>query len=191
MNNQRRLREPIPLVWIDLEMTGLDPHKDVMLEIASIVTDSDLNIIAYGPDIVIHQSDEILQNMNPWCIKYHGLSGLTKAVQESTTTLQEAQQATLDFIKQYCPYNTARLCGNSVWQDRLFLSKYMPDIIAYINYRLIDVSSIKEIIRRWYPDNPATDFLKAESHRALNDIKESIAELNHYRKNFFIPREIE
>jgi oligoribonuclease len=187
--NTKKTLDSTPFVWIDLEMTGLDPHHDVILEIATIITDSNLNIIAQGPALVIHQPEEVLKTMNEWCVKQHGLSGLTQAVRESTVTLEQAQAETLSFIQEYCAPQTARLCGNSVWQDRLFLVRYMPHLIAYLNYRLIDVTSIKEVIRRWYPNSPHIDFAKEEIHRASPDIQESIKELEHYRHYFFIKSE--
>lgn len=173
------------LVWIDLEMTGLDLSKDHILEIATIITDNDLNIIAHGPDFVIHQSDAILESMNSWCKEHHGKSGLIEAVRASTTSLKEAEAATLDFIKTYCKASTGLLAGNSVYQDRAFLNQYMPTIIDFLNYRIIDVSTVKELARRWYPGDPLTEFKKQETHRALTDIEESIKELAHYRHNFF------
>jgi oligoribonuclease len=173
------------LVWIDLEMTGLNVETDVILEIATIITDNDLKIIAEGPRFVIHQSNEVLKTMHPWCVEQHGKSGLTEAVKKSTITEREAQEKTLEFIKEYCFPNTAPLCGNSVYQDKIFLRKYMPLIDRYVHYRIIDVTSIKECVRRWYPSNPATEFKKPETHRAMDDIKESIKELMHYRINFF------
>ena len=174
------------LVWIDLEMSGLEVQTDVILEIATIITNGNLEVIAHGPHLVINQPDLILETMNDWCKRQHGLSGLTKAVQESNITLQEAEEQTLEFVKLFCKPNTARLCGNSVWQDRIFLQKYMPTFLNYCNYRLIDVSSIKEVVKRWYPTNEAIYFAKSDSHRALDDIQASIDELKHYRAHFFI-----
>lgn len=173
------------LVWIDLEMTGLDTSRHVILEIATIITDNDLNIIATGPHLVIHQSDQILEQMNDWCKKQHGISGLTQAVRESQTSLAQAEEETLAFLQTYCKKGTAILCGNSVYQDRIFLSVYMPKIISFLNYRLIDVSSVKELVRRWYPKDPLAEFKKQDTHRALTDIQESIGELKNYREHFF------
>ena len=173
------------LVWIDPEMTGLNPEVDVILEVASIITDGNLNILAEGPDYAIHHSDEVLQTMNDWCKEQHGLSGLIKAVQESTITLEQAEQDMLDFIKEYCPSEKGMLAGNTVWVDRIFLKKYMPKIVHYLHYKLIDVSSVQQLIKRWYPNDPQAEFKKAETHRALDDIKESIEELKHYRQYFF------
>lgn len=174
------------LVWIDCEMTGLYVETDVLLEIATIITDSNLNEIQQGPTFVIHQSEDILSSMHIWCRTQHGISGLTQAVRTSTTTLEQAEEATLAFVMTLCDPNTGVLAGNSVWQDRLFLLKYMPRLMQYMHYRLVDVSSIKELVKRWYPHDPRTDFKKSDNHRALDDIKASIEELRHYRKNFFV-----
>lgn len=173
------------LVWIDLEMTGLDATKDVILEIATIITDNNLKIIEKGPAFVIHQPEEKLISMDEWCTQTHKKSGLTDAVRASIVTLTQAEDESLKFIKKHCGPKTGVLCGNSVWQDRIFLKAYMPRIIDYLHYRLVDVSSIKELIAQWYPNNPHTTFIKKESHRAYTDIKESIAELHHYKKQFF------
>ena len=142
------------LVWMDLEMTGLDPDLEVIIEIASLVTDQDLNILAEGPCLAIHQSDEILARMDAWNQKHHNASGLVERVRKSKITTEEASRQTLAFIKQYCPENTAPLCGNSITQDRKFLAKYMDELHEYLHYRSVDVTSIKELVRRWYPDGP-------------------------------------
>lgn len=173
------------LVWIDLEMTGLDPEADVILEIATIITDSQLNTIAEGPHIVIHQPDSALDAMGQWCTEQHGKSGLTEAVRASNINTQTAEHQTFDFIKTYCIEGTALLAGSSVWQDRAFLRTYMPSIVNFLHYKLIDVSSIKELVLRWYPDNPEAVIEKKETHRALDDIYESIEALRFLRKNFF------
>jgi len=173
------------LVWIDLEMSGLDLEKDVILEIASIITDDTLTVIEEGPSLVIHQSKEIMNNMNQWCTEHHKKSGLTDAVLASTTTIEEAEQKTLEFIQKHCPQGTGILSGNSVWQDRNFLQKYMPRITDYLHYRILDVTSIKVVARKWYPNNPHAEYKKKDTHRALDDIYESIAELQNYRKYFF------
>lgn len=175
------------LVWIDLEMTGLDPSCDVILEIAVVITNNNLEVIAQGPSLVIHYDDMILNNMNEWCKKQHGISGLTKAVQESTVSLDQAKNEVLNFIMRYVPAQKGILCGNSVWQDALFLRRYMPEIINFLFYRIIDVSSIKEVLHRWYPTNNKKIYIKPEMHRAMDDVYASIAELKHYRMNFFIP----
>jgi oligoribonuclease len=175
-----------PLVWIDLEMTGLNPEIDSILEIATVITDNNLNVIASGPSLVINQSDIVLAGMDDWNTEQHTKSGLMVEVRSSKISLEDAQAITLDFIKQHCSENRSPLCGNSVWQDRIFLRKYMPAIDSFLNYRIIDVSSIKEVIRRWYPNNPAHKFYKPDNHRACEDIEYSIAELKHYREHFFI-----
>jgi len=174
------------LIWLDLEMTGLDVEKDVILEIACVITDSQLNIIARGPQFVIHQPDEMLNSMNEEVIQMHKKSGLIDQVRISDITVTFAEQETLQFFKNYCDPNTALLAGNSVWQDRNFLKKYMPSLVDYCYYRILDITAIKEVVRRWYPDNPHNKFEKKETHRALDDVLESIAELQHFRKYFFI-----
>jgi len=173
------------LVWIDLEMTGLNVETDVILEIASVITDGNLNIIAQGPHYVIHHSDEQLQKMDQWCVENHGKSGLTAAVKDSTLSLEYAYAKTLAFIQQHCEKRTAVLSGNSIAQDRLFLARYMPNIIEHLHYRLIDVSTVKELVLRWYANDINSVYKKADGHRALQDIYESIAELRYYRDHFF------
>ncbi len=177
------------LVWIDLEMSGLDVANDVILEIATMVTDDQLQIVAQGPDLVIHQSDFVLEHMNSWCLKQHAKSGLTQAVKESTVTIAQAEHETLEFLKKFFEPGQAIVCGNSVWNDKIFLQKYMPELYAFFNYRIIDVSSIKELLRRWYPESPHVDFKKDENHRAAGDIIQSINELKQYRTHFFLPPE--
>ncbi|MBT4539322.1 oligoribonuclease [Candidatus Woesearchaeota archaeon] len=171
------------LVWIDLEMTGLDPDKDQILEIAVLITDKNLNVIAEGPELVIHQSDETLANMNEWCTEHFTESGLTEESRKSTISLEQAEQQVLEFVKQHCEPETAPLCGNSIWQDRRFIAKYMKKLNEYLHYRIIDVSSIKELTMRWYPQLEYP--LKSEAHRALQDIKESIEELKFYKTTVF------
>ncbi len=173
------------LVWIDLEMTGLRPETDVILEIATIITDSQLNILEEGPHFIIHQPEAALAGMNDWVSTAHAKSGLTEAVRASIVSAHEAETQTLEFIKKYCDQGTAVLAGNSIWQDRNFLYKYMPSIVDYCHYRVIDISAIKELVRRWYPEDKNKDFKKSDTHRALADIQESIAELQHYRTWFF------
>ena len=180
MNKQSALN----LVWIDLEMTGLDPELEVIIEIASLVTDHDLNILAEGPCLAIHQSDEILNRMDAWNQKHHNASGLVERVRKSKITHEEASRQTLEFIQQYCPENTSPLCGNSIAQDRKFLEKYMKKLHNYLHYRSVDVTSIKELVRRWYPDGPKLP-KKSESHMALIDVRESLNELIFYRKQYF------
>lgn len=172
-------------VWIDCEMTGLNIQKDVLIEIATIITDTNLEIIAEGPDLVIHQSEKHLSAMLPVVAELHKPSGLIDEVKKSTISLQAAEQQTFDFIQEHCTQNEAVLAGNTVWQDGIFLRKYMPRITDFLNYRIVDVSSIKLLVRQWYPHDPNIKFKKAESHRALTDIRESIAELQHYRECFF------
>jgi len=168
---------------MDLEMTGLDPQRDTILEIATIITDSELNILAEGPNLAIHQPDIVLDAMDDWCKEHHGNSGLTKRVRQSTLSLQDAEQQTLAFIQQYVPERASPLCGNSIHQDRRFLDRYMPQLEAWLHYRNIDVSTIKELAQRWYPDFSPP--VKSETHLALADIRESIAELAAYRQHLF------
>jgi len=172
------------LIWLDLEMTGLEPDVDVILEIASIVTDSQLNILAQGPVFAIHQSDEVLDNMNEWCIEHHGKSGLTQRCRESVSSLADANAATLKFIEQYVPKGKSPMCGNSIGQDRRFINKYMPDFEEYFHYRNIDVSTVKELARRWKPE-VLDKVVKTGAHLALDDILESIAEMKVYQEHFF------
>jgi len=173
-------------VWIDLEMTGLNPDHDVILEIACVITDSQLAVIKEGPSLVIHQPEKKLNQMNTWSQEQHTLSGLVQKVQRSTISINQAEKQILNFLRNYCKPETALLAGNSVWQDRIFMRRYMPSIIDFLYYRLIDVSTIKELVNRWYPNNEQVKFSKKDTHRALEDIYESIAELKHYKKYFFI-----
>ncbi len=172
------------LVWMDLEMTGLDPKTCVIIEIASLVTDKDLNLIAQGPSLVIHQPQSVLDVMDDWNKKHHGESGLIKQVQESTVTLEEAEKQTLAFISQHVKAKTSPLCGNTIYQDRRFLIEYMKDLESYLHYRLVDVSTIKELVKRWY--GPAFQSpQKKQKHKALDDILETVEELKFYRKMVF------
>jgi len=171
------------LVWMDLEMTGLEPEQDVIIEIATIVTDSNLNIVAEGPVLAVHQPDVLLDAMDEWNTKTHGNSGLTERVRNSTTNARAAERLTLEFLRQYVKPGTSPLCGNSIHQDRRFLVKYMPELEAYMHYRNIDVSTLKELAKRWKP-SAVSSFQKKGSHQALDDIKESIAEMQHYREHF-------
>lgn len=168
------------LIWIDLEMTGLSPERDVIIEIATVVTDAQLNILAEGPVMAIHQSDAALAGMDEWNTRQHGGSGLTDRVRSSSVTTRAAEQATLDFLAQWVPAGKSPMCGNSICQDRRFLARYMPRLEAYFMYRNLDVSTLKELARRWYPDVFA-GFSKDSSHLALDDIRDSIAELRYYR----------
>ena len=170
------------LIWLDMEMSGLHPHVDVPLEIATIITDNDLNELAEGPNLVIHQPDSVLEAMDEWNTDHHGRSGLTQAVRESTISLQEAERQTLEFVKAWTQPNSSPLCGNSIAQDRRFIRRYMPDLDAHLHYRIIDISSIKELSWRWFELGPPE---KRESHRALDDVRESIEELQFYRQTLF------
>ncbi len=175
------------LVWMDLEMTGLSPEKDVIVEIATIITDDSLEIVAEGPDLVIHHSDEVLSVMDPFVVDMHTKSGLLELIKQSTVTLEQAGQQTLEFIKHHIPEaRSVPLCGNSIGTDRRFLAKYLPDIENYLHYRCVDVSSIKELVRRWYPGSDNIRPFKVGTHRALDDIQESIRELRFYRANVFV-----
>jgi len=171
------------LIWVDLEMTGLDPEKERIIEIASIVTDADLNILAIGPVIAVHQSDELLGSMDEWCTTTHGKTGLTKRVQESKVSESEAEQATLAFLKEHLDAGCSPMCGNSIGQDRRFLVKYMPELEIFFHYRNLDVSTLKELAKRWKPEI-LKGFSKKNIHLALDDIKESIDELSYYREYF-------
>ena len=172
------------LVWIDLEMTGLDPEKERIIEMATIVTDSDLNLVAEGPVIAVHQPDSLLDAMDEWCTNTHGASGLTQRVKDSSITEAEAEQQTLAFLQAHVEPGKSPLCGNSIGQDRRFLVKYMPALEAFFHYRKLDVSTIKELARRWRPD-VLGGVKKQGSHLALDDIRDSINELRHYRETFF------
>lgn len=172
------------LVWIDLEMTGLDPSQDRILEIASIVTDSDLNVLAEGPELVIHQSDEVLEAMDDWNQTHHGQSGLIDRVRASQCTVLQAESLTLDFLANWVPEGASPLCGNSICQDRRFLAAGMPRLERFLHYRNLDVSTLKELAKRWSPE-VASCVVKTGAHRALADIRESIAELRHYREHLF------
>lgn len=172
------------LIWIDLEMTGLDPETHKIIEIASIVTDSELNILAEGPMLAIHQSDEELGKMDDWCTNTHTNSGLVKRVKETAVTENEAIAQTIAFLEQWVPKGKSPICGNSIGQDRRFLYKHMPLLEEYFHYRYLDVSTIKELTRRWQPEI-LEGFSKSGSHLALDDIRESIAELKYYRSTVF------
>ena len=171
------------LIWIDLEMTGLNPDSDLIIEIATVVTDKDLNILAQGPVLAVHQSDEALAAMDDWNQKHHGQSGLINRVKASTIKEAEAERLTIEFLKQWVPENTSPICGNSIGQDRRFLYRYMPKLEAYFHYRNIDVSTLKELAARWAPE-VKNGFNKESSHQALDDIIESIEELRYYREHF-------
>jgi oligoribonuclease len=172
------------LVWLDLEMTGLDPDRDTILEIATIITDSELKVLSEGPCLVLHHPEEVLWNMDPWCVEQHGKSGLTESSRRSRISLGEAQALTLEFVSGLCPPKKAPLCGNTIGQDRRFLARHMPALHDYFHYRSIDVSTIKELVRRWYPGDKYV-YSKAKQHEARSDIQESISELAFYRRTIF------
>ncbi|NLC22467.1 MAG: oligoribonuclease [Halomonadaceae bacterium] len=171
------------LVWIDLEMTGLDPERERIIEVATLITDNELNPVAEGPVIAVHQPDSLLDAMDEWCTRTHGESGLTERVQQSRTDTAEAERQTLDFLRQHVAPGTSPMCGNSVHQDRRFLEREMPELLAFFHYRNLDVSTLKELAKRWNPGAMA-GFNKQNVHLAMEDIKESIAELAHYRNTF-------
>jgi oligoribonuclease len=172
------------LIWIDLEMTGLDTQNDVIIEIATIVTDSELNELAEGPMLAIHQSDEIMGGMDEWNTNQHGKSGLTERVKNSTLTVADAERETLEFLRQYVPKGVSPMCGNSICQDRRFMARLMPELEDFFLYRNLDVSTLKELAKRWAPD-VAKGVVKQSSHLALDDTRDSINELRHYRKHLF------
>ena len=171
------------LIWIDLEMTGLDTQTDSIIEIATIVTDSELNILAEGPVLAVHQSDEILNAMDEWNTRQHGKSGLIERVKNSQVTEAMAQEQTISFLSEYVDKGKSPMCGNSICQDRRFLARCMPELEAYFHYRNLDVSTVKELVNRWAPDVAKT-LTKKGAHLALDDIRDSINELIHYRKHF-------
>jgi oligoribonuclease len=172
------------LVWADLEMSGLDPDTNTILEIATIVTDNDLHVVAEGPVVAIHQPRSVLDAMDAWNREHHGASGLVARVEASRQSMADAERSTLAFVQRFCGERASPLCGNSIHQDRRFLARYMPQLDAYLHYRNIDVSTVKELVRRWYPDGPQPPE-KQHAHRALDDIRESIEELRFYRAHVF------
>lgn len=171
------------LIWIDLEMTGLNPDTDLIIEIATIVTDKDLNILAQGPVLAVHQSDAALAAMDDWNQNTHGQSGLIQRVKDSKIDDAEAERQTLEFLKQWVPERSSPMCGNTIGQDRRFLYRHMPQLEAFFHYRSIDVSTLKELAARWAPDLK-DGFVKQTKHQALDDIIESIDELKYYRQHF-------
>lgn len=168
------------LIWIDLEMTGLSPESDVIIEIATVVTDAQLNTLAEGPVLAVHQPEAVLAAMDDWNTKQHGGSGLVQRVLDSSVTTRAAEQMTLDFLAQWVPQGKSPMCGNSIGQDRRFLARYMPRLEQYFMYRNLDVSTLKELAKRWQP-SVCDGFSKKGSHLAMDDIRDSIAELKHYR----------
>ena len=176
--------EKLPLLWLDLEMTGLDADKDVILEIAMIATDFNLETMIEGPHLIIHQSEETLQDMSRWVRDIHTKSGLLERVASSRMTVQETETEALSFVDEVCAKNF-HFVGNSIYQDRSFLKRYMSKLNAKAHYRLIDVSTLKVLIKAWYPQSLENVFKKSKTHRALDDVRESILELRHFRKFFF------
>ena len=187
MTNNTRLKSRDYLVWIDCEMTGLDPEKHVLLEIATMITDSNLKIVAEGPALTIRQSTAKLKAMDEWCTRTHTASGLLDRVRKNGVSLKTAERRTLTFLRRYCVPGTAPLCGNSIGQDKRFLVKYMPRLHDFFHYKVVDVSSIKLLAARWYGDKYSPP-KKAETHRALSDIRESIEELAYFKKAVFVKR---
>ncbi|MDP6233570.1 MAG: oligoribonuclease [Candidatus Poseidoniaceae archaeon] len=171
------------MVWIDLEMTGLDIKQDRIIEIATLVTDGELNLIAEGPNLAVHVSDDAIAGMDEWNTTHHHRSGLVDRIRSEGVSVEDAQARTLAFLEEHVQPNTAPLCGNSVWNDKRFLEKEMPDIVAFLHYRMIDVSTVKELARRWYPEVPRYE--KKGAHLALDDIRESVEELRHFRERVF------
>ena len=176
------------LAWMDLEMTGLDADRDVILEIAVLITDDDLNIVAEGPDLVVHAPAEVLDAMEEVVVKMHADSGLRPAVEASTLSVEQAGVAVLEFLRKELPEpRTVPLCGNSIATDRRFLARYLPEVDGWFHYRSIDVSTVKELCRRWYPQAFKAAPVKAGGHRAMDDIRESVVELAYYRSAIFLP----
>ena len=180
------VKDPDNLIWIDLEMTGLQPESDRIIEIATVVTDKQLDVLAEGPVIAVHQEDAILEGMDEWNTRQHHGSGLVGRVRSSDTNESDAERATLDFLSQFVDSGTSPMCGNSICQDRRFLARWMPELEAFFHYRNLDVSTLKELARRWYPGR-AEGFTKQSSHLALQAVYDSIEELRYYRNELFKP----
>jgi len=174
------------LIWIDLEMTGLDPATDQILEIATLVTDKQLNLLAEGPVLAVHQDDAVLAAMGEWCTRQHGQSGLTERVRQSKVGMAEAERQTLEFLRQHVPPGASPMCGNSICQDRRFLARQMQELERFFHYRNLDVSTLKELVKRWAP-GMASGFTKESTHLAMADIRDSVAELKFYREKLFRP----
>jgi len=172
------------LVWIDLEMTGLDIEKESIIEIATVITDGELNILATGPNLAVKVSEELLAGMDEWNTSHHTSSGLVERVRHESVSCQEAEAKTLAFVQKWVPQGTAPLCGNSIWNDKKFMEKEMPLLVDHLHYRMIDVSTIKELARRWYPESGRYE--KKGAHLALDDILESIEELRYFRERIFV-----
>ena len=175
------------LVWIDLEMTGLDVTKESIIEIATVVTDGELNIIAQGPNLAINVEESLLAGMDEWNTSHHTSSGLVERVRQEGVSIEEAEERTLQFLQEWVPEGRAPLCGNSVWNDKKFMEKEMPKLVEHLHYRMIDVSTVKELARRWYPG--VGRYEKKGAHLALDDIRESIQELAYFRERIFISRQ--
>ncbi len=171
------------LIWIDLEMSGLEPQQDQIIEIATIVTDKDLNILAEGPVIAVYQAEQVIDGMDDWNTKHHGESGLIERVRNSAYSMQQAELETIDFLRQYVPAGKSPMSGNSICQDRRFMARLMPQLEAYFHYRNLDVSTLKELARLWKPEL-LSGFNKKGAHLALDDIRESIDEMKYYRETF-------
>lgn len=179
------IKHPDNLIWLDMEMTGLDPDNDKIIELAAVITDADLNVLAESPVLVVHQNDAILEGMDDWNKATHGRSGLIEKVKASTLDETSASTQMLNFFKEYVPANKSPMCGNSICQDRRFMARYMPELEAFFHYRNLDVSVFKELARRWKPD-VYKGFKKRGKHEALADIYESIDELKYYREHFIV-----
>jgi oligoribonuclease len=179
-------RDPDNLIWIDLEMTGLRPDVDHIIEIATLITDKHLRVLAEGPVVAIHQSEAVLELMDDWNQRQHGASGLVARVRASSTSVSEAERLTLSFLAQHVDPGVSPMCGNSICQDRRFLARFMPELERYFHYRNLDVSTLKELARRWAPD-VASGATKSSTHLALEDIRDSVRELQYYRQRLFAP----